>query len=180
MFKEIIVVEGVHDQQKLESIYPQIDTFITGGSAVSDEAMQFIRQAAIERGVILFLDPDFPGKQITNKILAFCQEGTVKIAVLERAKAFSKNQKKIGIEHASKDDIVQALSQYVTLDLSYQSDLIQMKDLIERGLAQLPDSKNRRAILTQRLHMPYCNAKAFIKYANMMHITLSQLDEVMK
>jgi ribonuclease M5 len=180
VFKEIIVVEGSHDQQKLESIYPHVDTIITGGSAISDETLLFIQNAAEERGVILFLDPDFPGKQITNKILAFCKTGDIKLANLERNKAYSKNHKKIGIEHAGREDIEKALSQFVSLNVSKNINLIEMKNLIELKLVQFPESKTRRALVAQKLHIPYCNGKSFLKYVNMMNTSRSQLDEVMK
>lgn len=180
MFKEVIIVEGKHDQQKLNSVYPEIETIITGGSSISDEILTFIKEAAFSRGIILFLDPDFPGKQITSKILSFCDGGDIKIASLDRNKAYSKNGKKIGIEHSNKEDILEALENVVTLDILDQTNKITLSDLIERKLVRDRFSKQTRAEVSNKLHIPPSNGKTFLKYLQMMHVTLSDLDDVMK
>jgi len=180
MFKEVIVVEGIHDHQKLQSIYPDIETIITGGSSVSNETLTFIKDAAKKRGVILFLDPDFPGRQITQKILDFCENETIKIATIERNMAYSKNHKKIGVEHVSVENIVSSLEKVVVLDLSKKSNQIQLSDLIKRQLVQHSQSKQRRKEVSRKLNLPPSNGKTFLKFLNMMSISLAELDKVIK
>jgi len=180
IFKEIIVVEGIHDHQKLNSIYPDIETIVTGGSSISSETLLFLKEASLTRGIILLLDPDFPGKQITNKILSFCEGGNIKIASLEKSKAISKNGKKVGIEHARKEDIIESLEHVVTLDTKQYIHSITLNDLIERKLVRDPSAKSNRNQISNKLHIPLANGKTFLKYLQMMHISLSKLDEVMK
>jgi ribonuclease M5 len=69
VIKEIIVVEGLHDQQKLQSIDPSIDCITTNGTALSEATLALIQKAQDTRGVILLLDPDHPGRTITNAIV---------------------------------------------------------------------------------------------------------------
>lgn len=180
MFHEIIVVEGRHDEQKLKSIYQDVECIVTGGSAVSDETLELIKQASLSRGVILLLDPDFPGKQITNKILQVCTKGNVKIASLQRSLAYSKNRKKIGVEHATNEDIINCLANVVTLNTKNKVYNIQLSDLIERNLAQTDFSKERRTGLCKKLNIPYLNGKTFLKYLHMMDMSLSRLDDLLK
>ncbi len=180
MFKEVIVVEGLHDQQKLESIYPDIECIITGGSAISPETLSLIQITAKNRGVILFLDPDYPGKQITSKILAIPNLENVKVASIKRGLAYSKNSKKIGIEHVSKANIIESLQNLVTIHMEESSSQIQNEDLIIHGLIGTKFSKEKRTSLCDKLHIPYSNGKTLLKYLKMMRYTKIQLDEVMK
>ena len=69
MYNQVVVVEGKHDEQKIKSIFPDVECIVTGGSSISEETLNLIYQTSLKKEVILFLDPDFPGKQITNKIL---------------------------------------------------------------------------------------------------------------
>jgi len=172
-FKEIIVVEGIHDHQKLNSIYPDVETIITGGSSVSSDTLEFLKEAAFSRGIILFLDPDFPGKQITNKILSYCDGGQIKIATIEKSKAISKNRKKVGIEHVNKEDIVEALNNVVTLDTTQYENQVVLNDLIQRKLVRNPLAKKNRELIANKLHIPPSNGKTLLKYLQMMHISLS-------
>ena len=62
---EIIVVEGRHDTQQLKK-YFDCETIETGGSSIDDKVIERIRYAASTCGVIIFTDPDTPGKQCNN------------------------------------------------------------------------------------------------------------------
>lgn len=177
MFNEVVVVEGTHDMQKLQSIYPSIECIITGGSAISEETLLLIQQTSLTRGVILFLDPDYPGKQITQKILNY--PGNYKIAFINREKAQSKNKKKIGIEHASESDIKDSLEQLFTIHKENQNPIL-MSDMMERKLINYPESKMKRNLICDKLKLPHCNGKTLLKIMNMLHLTTVQLDEVIE
>ena len=60
---EVLVVEGNMDKQLLEQ-YIDGDILITNGSAVSDEFISMLKELSKTRKIIVFTDPDFPGKQI--------------------------------------------------------------------------------------------------------------------
>lgn len=176
MYKEIIVVEGTHDKQKLESIYPGIECIITNGSSVSEETISAIRLAQESRGVILFLDPDFPGKKITNFILE--RISGLKIAFLSKKDAISKNKKKVGIEHASPEAVKRALEGVFTV----QSDVflpITREDLSHLQLFGESNSQAKRQALCEHLGIPLCNGKALIHWINRLHITKNQIEEAL-
>lgn len=180
MFREVVVVEGVHDAQKLASIDTKIKTIVTGGSQISDETIQIIHQASLSYGVILFLDPDFPGTQIRNKIIQSSPPGIVKVATLKQSDARKRNGKKVGIEHASKEIILAALQEVVTIDLGIPENTISMGDLIELKLVRYPGSESRREQVANRLRIPKSNGKTFLRLLNMIGITKSQLIEVIQ
>ena len=177
MIKEIIIVEGVHDQQKLTSIYPDADCLVTNGSEISQETLVLIEQANQTRGVILFLDPDFPGKQIMNRILD--RIPNVKIAFLNKKDAISKNKKKVGVEHASEADIRTALDHLFEVRED-RSVVVTIADLFTLDLINHPFAAHNRALLCERLHLPFCNGKTLLKYVNMLDISLSRIGEVMQ
>ncbi len=61
--KEIIVVEGKDDTTAIKRSV-NADTIETNGSAISAECLQRIQHAQDVRGVIVFTDPDYPGRRI--------------------------------------------------------------------------------------------------------------------
>ncbi len=176
MIKEIVVVEGAHDRQRLESIFPGIDCIITNGSEVSVETVEAIKTAQKVRGVILFMDPDFPGKQITNFILERVQGP--KIAFINKKEAISRNHKKVGIEHASETSIKSALDGLFTIKIDSKSDVGQT-DLIRWHLVGEPNSQAKRQQLCEALGIPHCNGKALLKWINRLEISKSHIEEVM-
>jgi len=176
MYKEVIVVEGIHDKQKLESVFPGIECIVTNGSEISEETIIAIKLAQKSRGVILFLDPDFPGKKISNFILE--RISGLKIAFLLKSDAISKNKKKVGIEHASPEAIKRALEDVFTVE----NDIFPTISKEDLNLFQLfgePHSQAKRQALCERLGIPLCNGKALIKWINRLHITKKQIEEAM-
>jgi len=175
--KEVVVVEGIHDRQKLESIYPGISCITTGGSAISEATISLIRTASETRGVILFLDPDHPGKQITQKIIAVVPG--CKLAFLPAAKAKSPNMRKVGIEHASETAIRSSLGHLFSLEPGDVPGVSRL-ELSARHLSGEKDAAKRRFQICEALGLPRQNAKAFLKTVNMLGITIDEIDEVLR
>ena len=96
--KEIIVVEGKSDTVAVKRA-TGADTIETNGSAIDDKTLIRIQHAQETRGVIVFTDPDFPGRRIR----AIIEERIpgVKHAFLEKKKTIAKNGQGLGIEHAA-------------------------------------------------------------------------------
>ncbi|HKL47676.1 MAG TPA: ribonuclease M5 [Candidatus Izemoplasmatales bacterium] len=172
---QIIVVEGYHDQIKIQSIFPNISVITTNGSEISDKTLNLIFQASKDNEVILFLDPDYPGKQIMKKILD--TGGNYAIAYINKSDAMSKNKKKVGVEHASKKNILKALDNKITIN-NY-IDNIRRKDLVIRGLANVENSAKKRKILCEQLQIPFANSKTLLKYLNLLNISLERIDEIL-
>ena len=174
-YKQIIVVEGYHDQQKLKSIYPEIECVITNGSEISEETLNLIYQLSLKHEVVLFLDPDYPGKRITQKIID--KGGKYKLAYINKDKAISKNNKKVGIEHAKESDIIDALDNLLTVD--YSRNLITRKMLSDRKLINSKNSSIIRMEVCKSLNIPYGNGKTFLRHLNLLQIDIERIDEIL-
>ena len=172
--REVIVVEGKHDTATLQQ-YFEVDTIETNGSALNDETLNFIAMVQKQRGVIIFTDPDFPGNKIRNTINATVDG--CKNAFLPQEKA--KGKKKIGIEHASKEDLWEALSHVVTFTKDKHSD-ISMQDMIELGLSGTMNSAEARKKICDSLHIAPCNAKTLYKRLRLMQLQKTDVYRVAK
>ena len=69
----------------------EADTIETNGSAIDKETLMNIKHAEETRGVIVFTDPDYPGRRIRAIIEE--QVPTVKHAFLEKTKQLQKMEK---------------------------------------------------------------------------------------
>ena len=175
MYNQVIVVEGKHDEQKIKSIFPDIDCIITNGSEISSETLNLIYETSLKREVILFLDPDFPGKKITNLILE--TKGKFSLAFIDKEKAISKNRKKVGIEHANEADIRESLTNLFTIKEPLNQ--IKIADLMSRNIINKNNSKLIREKLCKSLNIPIFNGKALLKTLNMLNINLERIDDIL-
>ena len=125
----VIVVEGIHDEMKIKSVYPEDNIVITNGREIDDSKIELIKKLSVDNDIIVFTDPDAPGERIRNIISDACP--SVKHAFLRKKDCISKNKKKVGIEHASNEVIIEALQSLVEPN---DENLIAMSDLYELGL----------------------------------------------
>jgi len=174
MYKQVIVVEGYHDEQKIKSIYPEINCIVTNGSEISSETLNLIYETSLKKEVILFLDPDFPGKQITNKILE--TKGNYKLAYISKNKARNENNTKIGVEHANKEDIKESLDSLISVD--FESINISRIELLHRGLISNKNSAKLRSFLCEKLNIPFANRKTLLKYLNILNMKIERVDDI--
>lgn len=173
-FNEVVVVEGLHDLERIKSIYPEIDCLITNGSEI-EENLPHIIEVSKKRDIILFLDPDYPGERI-RKILQ-SKIPNAKNAFLKKDLAISKNKKKVGIEHAKKEDIIEALDRCLSVVESTNN--ITIKDLYKLGLIGETNSQKLRDKICLDLNLGHANAKTFLNRLNMFGITIEQLENVL-
>ncbi len=177
MIKESIVVEGIHDKQKIESIYKDASIIITNGSEINIETIKLIKKASEDNGVILFLDPDGPGAIIRKKIEQYVPD--VKHAFLRKEDSISSNSKKIGIEHASEDKIKEALENvYTTAEKNISN--ITMRDITNLGLIGKENSNALRNYVSSRLNLGINNGKSFVKRVNQFNITINEIERIIK
>lgn len=168
--KEIIVVEGKNDTNVLQS-YFDCDTIETGGDNVSKKLLERIKKASETRGVIVFTDPDRPGEHIRRLIQDNIPE--VKHVFIKKEKA--RTTKKVGVEHASKEDLWQALNQVVTFDTGAST--LSWEDFID---LRLVGNATFRHYICERVHIGPCNAKTCFKRLNQMHITKEDLEKILE
>ena len=173
MIKEVIVVEGTNDTKRLKSFF-EVDTIETHGLGLSRETIELVKQANKKRGVILFLDPDTPGEKLRtrlNKEVPGCKNAFV-------LKEDARTKKKVGIEHADKQTLEEALDNLVTYSEDKES--LSLEEYNELGLSGMPDSVQRREKITRAFHIGKCNAKTMYKRLNMLGVTLEEIKEVLE
>ncbi|MFJ7370902.1 ribonuclease M5 [Lysinibacillus sp. NPDC098008] len=170
--KEIIVVEGKDDTTAIKRAV-QADTIETNGSAISAETLKRIQHAQEKRGVVVFTDPDYPGRRIRAIIEEHVQG--VKHAFLPKAKTIAKNGKGLGIEHAADQDIREALQHVYTPNCDVPNeDNITLEDLMTAHLIGHPQAKQRRERLGEILNIGATNGKQLHKRLKMFQITEQQ------
>ncbi len=178
--KEIIVVEGKDDTAKIKQSV-DADTIETNGSAVNQSVIEQVRHAQAKRGVIIFTDPDYPGERIRH-IVSNAVPGC-KHAFLTRAEAKAKHDKGLGIEHASKDAIRQALESVYEIAEVGESD-VDKSDLFQYGLLGGSKAKERREKLGNALKIGYANGKQLLKRLHMFQISrqtfIDSMEKILK
>lgn len=172
---EIIVVEGKDDTTAIKRAV-EADTIETNGSAISQETLVKIQHAHDKRGVIVFTDPDYPGRRI--RAIIEQQIPGVKHAFLSKEKTIAKNGKGLGIEHAKDEDIRQALSHVYTPKNDSETTLpaIPLEVLIAGKLIGHPHAKDRRTRLGELLKIGYTNGKQLQKRLTIFQINEKQLE----
>lgn len=172
--KEVIVVEGHHDTEKLRK-YFNCETIETGGTSLPDHVMERIRKAQQTRGVIVFTDPDSPGNRIRNQInqnIPGCKNAFV-------MKKDAHTPKKVGVEHAGYEALKEALENVVT----YEEDSyigLTMTDMMELGLSGKEDSTQIREKIGDYFHIGNGTAKSMLRRINFAKITKEELERVIK
>lgn len=177
MRSKVFVVEGRNDASRLRQIYPDIQIITTNGSAMDVENVEVIRKLDETHDIILFLDPDHAGERI-RRLLGKTLKHAYH-AFLDQEVARSKNGKKVGIEHASKEVIEKALLNLKDINEDSKSDITH-NFLFEMGLTGSVNSKNNRKILAQALHIGYTNGKTLYHRLRMFGITKDKVIEVMR
>ena len=173
-YNEVVIVEGLHDLERLKRIYPEMDILITNGSEIERNLPEII-EISKKREVILFLDPDYPGERIRKILSSYIPNA--KHAFLKKDLAISKNRKKVGIEHAKESDIIDALNN--CLSVCEKQYLITMNDLYKLGLIGEENSAKLRNEICIKLNLGHTNAKTFLKRINMFGITIKELENVL-
>lgn len=167
--KEIIVVEGKDDTKRIQRAV-KADTIETRGSAINDEILEQIALAQETRGVIVFTDPDGPGEKI-RKIISKNIPG-VKHAFITRDQGRHRKSAKasLGIEHASFDDIIEALDKVVEERMDAK-ETVSRAFLIREGLIGTDKARELREALGEELRIGYTNGKQLKKRLTMFGFT---------
>ncbi|MFW5838322.1 MAG: ribonuclease M5 [Bacillota bacterium] len=172
--KEVFVVEGNHDKAKLKSIYPMCDVVITNGKEISRDTLELLRALNASRGLILILDPDFPGKSIRQRINDYV--GPTKHVFLSKQQCIDPIKQKVGLEHASIAYLKSMIDQHV-LKSQIEHRILTMSDMVSLGLSGSPCASQKRRAIAAYFHLGECNAKTMLKRLNMFNI---QKDAILK
>jgi ribonuclease M5 len=177
MRPKVFVVEGRNDSNRLKLIFPDIAVVTTNGSAINIESVEVLKELDATHDIILFLDPDHAGERIRR--LLSKQVNHIYHAFLDKEVAYSRNRKKIGIEHASESDILEALKDIKIVSLESKSDITH-PFLFEMKLTGNKDSKALRDKLAKTLKIGYVNGKTLYQRLRMFDISQKEVIEVLK
>ena len=172
MIKEVIVVEGANDTKRLKSFF-DVETIETHGLGLKKETIELIKKINETRGVILFLDPDTPGEKIRNRLNS--EIPNLKNAFVLKQDAHT--TKKVGIEHANKQVLQEALNNLITYTDKTSS--LSQNEYNELGLNGESDSQIKRDILAKAFHTGKCNSKTMFKRLNMLGITSEDIKKIL-
>ena len=170
---EVIVVEGKSDSQRLKSFF-DVDTIETHGLGLNKETIEYIKEVNNKRGVILLLDPDTPGEKIRQRLNESIPN--LKNAFLNSDEA--RKQNKVGVEHASKEIIEEALNNIITY--TDKNNTITNEELYKLGLLGNNNSKELRDKISKHFHIGKCNGKTLIKRLNMLNLSYNDIVGVLK
>lgn len=174
MIKEVVVVEGKDDITAVKRAV-DCELIATGGFGFPKGVMERIKTAQKKKGVIIFTDPDFAGEKIRKKI-ADEIEGC-KHAFLPREEAIKDGD--IGIENASPESILQALSKVRTEEKRERNEFSNF-DMIYNGLVGKENSSVKRNELGKKLGIGYGNSKQFLNRLNNYGVSRCEFEEAIK
>ena len=170
--RELLVVEGKHDKDRLEKLF-DCDTVCTNGLGVDEDTLKLIAACAKRQGVIVITDPDGPGEMIRAKINDALPG--LRNAFIDDKKARRKD--KTGVEYATKEALDEALSHIVTYRDAKEG--LTINDLYRLGLAGQDNSRILRDQVASHYHLGHCNSKTLLKRLNMLEIGYKELEELL-
>lgn len=160
--KEAVIVEGKYDKIKLSNILDALIIETNGFGIYKDkERLNFIRNLAKERELIIITDSDHSGFQIRNFIANCAKNGSVKHIYIpdvygkERRKLQPSKEGKLGVEGISDEILIRLFSDNgIKYESSQPREMITNYDLFEMGISGTPDAGKKKKKLLKQLELP--------------------------
>lgn len=170
----ILIVEGKTDIDFLSS-FLGCKFYSVNGSAINEKDINFINECVKTNKVIVLTDPDFPGKQIRNKINESCPG--VYNAFVRKEVSIKKN--KVGVAESTKEEVLNGIKNAVKFEEIKENNKasISITDLYRLKLVGNEESDFLRKKVSENFHIGYCNGKMFLKRLNMLNISLEELEK---
>lgn len=170
---KIVIVEGKSDTNRLKLLDPSIITFETSGLGLDEDKIQELKRLNNDYELIVFTDPDGPGERIRKKINDAIPG--VSNAFLPSKKALSKDNLKVGVEHANINDIKEALANVYTYSSNNQH--YEISDLINWNIYA---NKQKRMQFCELINISFGNNQKIIKQLNGFNIDISTIEKALK
>ncbi len=178
--RQAIVVEGRYDKNALAQLV-DAPIFTTEGFGIlsNRQKLDFLRQVARHRGLIILTDSDGAGFVIRNYLKGALPAEQVRHAYIpdvygkEKRKHQPGKEGKLGVEGMTPEILLQALHM-AGADIENEPaaaprEQISFTDLYEAGLSGTPASKRRRAALMQQLGLPaHLGKQGFLDALNIL------------
>lgn len=173
--KQAIIVEGKYDKIKLDSL---VDALIiaTDGFSIfkSKSKLDFIKNIAEEKGIIIFTDSDSAGFKIRSYLKGCIDDKYVRNAYIpdvygkEKRKRKAGKEGKIGVEGVDKELILNALKEAgASFEADDTKEKITTADLFELGINGKEHSADKKKKLCKKLGLPEGISKtAMLKVLN--------------
>lgn len=174
--KQMFVVEGKNDLNKLKSIFKDINVVSVNGSEISKDTLNYLKTISDTHEIILCMDPDQPGKRIRDYLENNLKN--VKHIFFDPKYSKSKNNKKIGLEHIDSEILKTKFNEIINFNNKNENNIL-IEDLINLNLVGNNNSKELRLKLTNYLKIDNCNAKRLLKRLNSLNITKNELNKIM-
>lgn len=173
MLNQIVIVEGKTDTAKLKKIFgDQIQTIETNGLALNLNTINLIKKLSKNNQIIIFTDPDGPGKRIREKIISEIDTNIFNAFINKNS--FNKNSKKIGIAEADEAEIKNALRNLLTFNKNNNS--ISWNDYVDNDFYL----KVNRVKITKKLNINFeISSKTLFKWLNWMQLSKKDIEEVL-
>ena len=178
--REAILVEGRYDKNALSQL---VDTaiFETGGFGVMKdrEKIQFLRQVAEKRGLIIFTDSDGAGFVIRNRLKSLLPPDKLLHAYIPQFQGKEKRKQKagkeglLGVEGMSPELLIQALhrcgAHFLDENIPAPAGGITRQDLFAWGLMGGEGSREKRQQLKKSLGLPsHLGTSGFLDALNLI------------
>ena len=185
-FQETIIVEGIYDKQKLESVCDALVVPTYGFSIFTDrDRLSYIRTLAEKTGVILLLDSDTAGFKIRTFLQNELKQGKVLHAYIPTISGKEKRKKApsaegtLGVEGISGETLLEILKKVCTEKEKPKKEITSM-DFYRDGLSGGPESRQMREKLAEYLSLPpKLSPKALLKAVNTL-LTYEEYTEFVK
>lgn len=186
--KQTIVVEGIYDKIKLESIVSSPIITTSGFSIFKErEKQELLKKIARKTGIVILTDSDHAGFQIRNFLADILPEGSYKHVYIPEIEGKEKRKCKpsaeglLGVEGVSASVLKNAFSKAGLLcDTTPHQPQIDTACLFELGLNGGQGSKARRAALLRELELPAAmSAKQLLSVLNIL-LTKAELESLVQ
>ena len=167
-----LVVEGVTDQQFLSG-FLDVEFILTNGSEISRGTLDYIKNLAQTKPVVVLTDPDSPGERIRARI----QEEVPNVSHAFVRKAHSIKKHKVGVAESTKEEVLLALKNILPGD--FPKGNLTSSDLMDLGLTGKEDSSRLRMKIEDRFSLGHGSAKTFLSRINALGISKEELQEAL-
>lgn len=168
----IVVVEGKSDVAFL-STFIDAEFVTTNGSEISQDTINYLKEASKSKKIYVLTDPDSPGKRIRDVL----DENINNLNHCFISKENSIKHGKVGVAESNKEEVIKALEHGITTT-KIDNPSITNYEIYNLGLIGTDDSFNKRKMICDKLHIGFCNGKTFLKRLNYMNVTAEDIKNI--
>ena len=173
----LYVVEGNDDENKLRQLGVK-HIVKTNGKFIRKEVISFLKLAQEKRDLILLLDPDGPGREITKKLTS-CLENYIVVKAV-KSETISKNKKKVGIGNMRIDNLKNLLDVFLIKDNEInEKPSLSKEDFISLNLS-LFENRKFKEMIREKYSILYSSSKMIYQSLLILKITKEEISSLIK